>query len=132
MEISRRYLRKWTPAETRALQREFEILQWSIDEIAKIHGRTVNAIMLKLDKEGYADFNVLFSNYHDLNSPIPVTRKPPGFKEKEKEILKEAEDEAEDHMLAIGKRELDALTERVNLLEKKLAQMQNELIKSVF
>jgi hypothetical protein len=65
---------KWTVNETLSLQREFELLGMTIDEIALKHKRTPNAIMYKLDQEGFADYNVLYSNYHDLNSRIPAKR----------------------------------------------------------
>jgi len=66
---------KWTVNEILSLQREFELLGWSIDEIALKHKRTPNAIMYKLDQEGFADYNVLYSNYHDLNSRIQQFKK---------------------------------------------------------
>ena len=66
---------KWSVNEILALQREFELLNWDINAIAEKHQRTPNAIMFKLDDEGFADYNVLYSNYHSLNSPIPVERK---------------------------------------------------------
>jgi hypothetical protein len=65
---------KWTVNETLALQREFELLRWDIDQIATKHKRTPNAIMYKLDQEGFADYNVLYSNYHDLNNKLPTKR----------------------------------------------------------
>lgn len=64
---------KWTVNEILALQREFELLEWNIDQIAEKHDRTVNAIMYKLDEEGFADYNVLYSNYYGLNGEIPVS-----------------------------------------------------------
>ena len=36
----------------------------SIDDIALKHQRTPNAIMLKLDQEGIADYNLLYTSYH--------------------------------------------------------------------
>lgn len=66
---------KWTVNETLSLQREFELLGMTIDQIALKHQRTPNAIMYKLDQEGFADYNVLYSNYHDYNAKIPVSRK---------------------------------------------------------
>jgi hypothetical protein len=66
---------KWSVNEILSLQREFELLGWSIDEIAAKHKRSPDAIMHKLDYEGLADYNVLYSNYHDLNSTMPVYRK---------------------------------------------------------
>ena len=65
---------KWTVNEILSLQREFELLGWTIDQIALKHKRTPNAIMYKLYQEGFADYNVLYSNYHDLNSRIPVKK----------------------------------------------------------
>jgi hypothetical protein len=63
---------RWTVNECLQLQREFELLNLSIDEIADRHKRTPSAIMNKLDREGLADYNVLYSNYHDLNSQMPI------------------------------------------------------------
>lgn len=65
---------KWSINEILSLQREFELLGLSIDEIAQKHKRTPNAIMFKLDQEGFADYNVLYSNYENLNSQIPVEK----------------------------------------------------------
>ncbi len=65
---------KWSVNETLSLQREFELLRWEIDQIATKHKRTPNAIMYKLDQEGFADYNVLYSNYNDLNTKLPVKR----------------------------------------------------------
>jgi hypothetical protein len=59
---------KWSVNEILSLQREFELLNWSIDQIAEKHGRTPNAIMYKLDQEGFCDYNTLYSIYNDLNT----------------------------------------------------------------
>ena len=74
MSTRNRIGNKWTINEVLSLQREFELLGWDIDQIAEKHGRTANAIMYKLDQEGFADYNVLYSNYHDLNTNMPVNR----------------------------------------------------------
>ena len=63
---------KWSVNEILSLQREFELLGWDIEQIAAKHKRTPYAIMYKLDYEGLADYNVLYSNYHELNSTMPV------------------------------------------------------------
>ena len=65
---------KWSVNEILSLQREFELLGWNVDEIADKHERTPNAIMYKLDQEGFADYNVLYSNYHNLNSPMKLEK----------------------------------------------------------
>lgn len=64
----RRNGNRWTINECLQLQREFELLNLSVAEIADRHQRTPNAIMFKLDQEGFADYTVLYSNF---NNPIP-------------------------------------------------------------
>ncbi len=86
---------RWTVNECLQLQREFELLGLSVEEIALRHGRTPNAIMYKLDQEGFADYNVLYSNYHDLNSHIP-TQTTNKYVSDEDEDEEEDEDEQED------------------------------------
>ena len=51
---------KWTINECLQLQREYELLELSIDEIATNHKRTPDAIMYKLDHEGFANYNILY------------------------------------------------------------------------
>ena len=51
---------KWNVNECLRLQREFELLRLSVPEIAALHGRTIKAIMYKIDLEGFATFNDLF------------------------------------------------------------------------
>lgn len=63
---------RWTVNECIKLQREFELLELSIDEISERHQRTPNAIMFKLDQEGFSDYNTLYNNYHNLKSRIPI------------------------------------------------------------
>lgn len=84
---------KWSVNETLSLQREFELLEWDIDTIAQKHKRTPNAIMYKLDGEGLADYNVLYSNYYELNSSMPVTRKTSTLNN----LLSEDEDNESDY-----------------------------------
>jgi TATA-binding protein-associated factor Taf7 len=59
---------KWNVNEILSLQREIELLGLDIDQIATKHKRSPDAIMYKLDQEGFADYNILYSNYNDLNS----------------------------------------------------------------
>jgi hypothetical protein len=43
---------KWSINEMLALQREYELLEWSIQDIAVKHERTERAILCKLESEG--------------------------------------------------------------------------------
>ena len=54
--------KRWTVNECLQLQREFELLNLTINEIANKHQRTPNAIMFKLSHEGFADYNSTFYN----------------------------------------------------------------------
>ena len=51
---SRHYLR-WNVNEVLRLQREYELLEMSVADIAKMHDRSVNAIVCKLVFEGFVD-----------------------------------------------------------------------------
>jgi hypothetical protein len=72
MNTYSRFRNRWTVNECLQLQREFELLQMSIDDIALKHQRTPNAIMFKLDQEGFADYNELYSNYHGFSPALDM------------------------------------------------------------
>ncbi len=55
-----RHANKWTVNECLSLNREFELLKLTMPEIALRHGRTVNAIMFKIQAEGWASYNDLY------------------------------------------------------------------------
>jgi len=44
---------RWTINELLSLQREYELLEWSVQQIAEKHHRTVEAILFKLQAEGF-------------------------------------------------------------------------------
>lgn len=129
---------KWTVNEVLSLQREFELLGWDIDQIAEKHGRTANAIMHKLDQEGFADYNVLYSNYHNLNAKMSVSRT-------QKQVVLESslsddddtviDDEHDEDYVDDGEEEEDdddvddedPLTERVAKLESGLDEIKSML-----
>jgi hypothetical protein len=47
----KRHGKKWTHNEVLALQREYELLEWTVEEIAAKHGRTISSIIYKLYSE---------------------------------------------------------------------------------
>ena len=51
---------KWSVNECLRLEREYDLLQLSVPEMAKLHGRTINAIMFKLQSEGLDSYNNLY------------------------------------------------------------------------
>jgi phosphomevalonate kinase len=62
--------KKWSVNEILSLQREYELLQMNVDEIAKKHKRTSKAIMYKLHHEGFAKFDWLFHS-HPTSHIVP-------------------------------------------------------------
>jgi TATA-binding protein-associated factor Taf7 len=138
---AKRFGKPWTINESIRLQREFELLELSIDAIATRHQRTPNAIMFKLDQEGLSNYNLLYTNYYNLNSTTPTTNIPiqsqevevddddsSDYQEEEKEEEEEEEEEEED---------IDSLKMQVNRLEKQVSIltemfMKNSKNKSVF
>ena len=52
---NKRHGNTWTVNELISLQREYELLQMSIEDIASKHQRTVSAVLNRLDYEGFID-----------------------------------------------------------------------------
>ena len=44
---------RWTINEVLSLQREYELLEWNVTQIAEKHQRSVEAILFKLEAEGF-------------------------------------------------------------------------------
>lgn len=53
MHANTRHGNRWTVSELLSLQREYELLEWSIQQIAEKHQRSVNSILFKLEQEGF-------------------------------------------------------------------------------
>ena len=140
MEKCKRFRNRWTIKECLDLQREFELLKLSIDEIALRHKRTPNAIMLKLDEQNFADYNVLYSNYHNINSPLDVIRKHTYdefddnivnnfIDESEEQDDWNPEEELDEDIEEEQNNEFDSLNKRLGLLESHIATLTELLVK---
>ncbi len=53
MNTFKRRGNKWSVNELLQLQREYELLEWTVQEIADKHQRSVTAIMFRLEDEGF-------------------------------------------------------------------------------
>ena len=130
----KRFRNRWTINECLQLQREYELLKLSVNEIAVLHQRTPNAIMFKLNQEGFADYNILYSNYHNLNNKMThknvvdddsssnssnYSEKECVNEEEEEEVEVEVEEE-EDTNSDNNPQDNISLKEHVMCLEKKL------------
>jgi hypothetical protein len=61
---------KWNINECLALQREYELLEWTIQEIADKHERTVNAILYRLQYEGFIETWVDATGYQEYSKGL--------------------------------------------------------------
>jgi len=55
MSLTKRAYKKWNINELIRLQREYELLELSIQEISKLHERSEKAILCRLEQEGFID-----------------------------------------------------------------------------
>ena len=119
--ITARFGKRWTVNECLQLHREFELLQLSTNEIALRHKRTPNAIMFKLNQEGLADYNVLVSNYYDLNLHMSTNK-----------LETEAGNEEEDYYVeeADNEEEEDSVTDNLkyNKLQSHIIRLEKQVI----
>ena len=119
-----RFGKRWTINECLQLQREFELLQLSIKEIAKRHQRTPNAIMFKLEQEGFADYNVLYSNYNNLNSTMNDEKL-----EQDNDEDEDSEDEDEDDNSENDELDCESLQSHIVRLEKQVIALTEIVMK---
>jgi uncharacterized protein YlxW (UPF0749 family) len=126
MTSFKRFGNRWTINECLQLEREFDLLELSIDEMAQRHQRTPNAIMLKLDSEGHADYNVLYSNYHALNTQIVSQTK--AEEEEDEEEDEDYESDA-DTLVDDVEAENNSLKQQVLNLEKKVNELSDFIMK---
>jgi hypothetical protein len=103
MNSYKRIGNRWSVNELLSLQREYELLGWTIQEIAGKHERTVEAILYRLESEGFID------SWKDAR----------GF---DMETYKTT---IEDDISEVGISEVDKLTERVWGLETSVADIKD-------
>ena len=118
MNTYKRFGNRWTVNECLQLQREFELLQLSVDEISKIHQRTPSAIMFKLDQEGFADYNILYANYAKANYAKANQTNVVNYDESSDESEKDDESENDE-----SEEDTQRLKHRVMCLEKQITSL---------
>ena len=144
MTTYKRHGNRWTINEILSLQREYELLELTIQEIAYKHQRSIRAILCKLEVEGFIGswddargFNS--KEYQDICSgAIDEDESVAEFDdENDDDYADEAEDEDEqdDDTLSVDDKEsdVDKLTERVWNLEtsvKDIGSMVSKMFDS--
>jgi len=53
MQANKRHGYLWNVNEILSLQREYELLEWTVQQIAEKHQRSLNSILFKLEQEGF-------------------------------------------------------------------------------
>ena len=136
MTTYRRANAKWTINECLRLEREFDLLKLSIDEIATLHERSANGIMYKLDSEGLADYNVLAvcgTNYQLRDSDINnrhFNQEGEDEDEKDSDYEEELDGDNDDAASEVSDLEEDNeeydrlnIRQQINILSKQLANL---------
>ena len=114
---------KWTVNEILSLQREYELLEMSIQEIALKHSRSVDAILYKLDSEGFIDnWNDArgYTNYFNKNEHYVSDDE----KQDDDEDYQEQDDD-NDESESDDDDEIVNLTRRVGYVENTVNEIKN-------
>ena len=124
---------KWTVNEVLSLQREYELLEMSIQEIALKHSRSVEAILYKLDKENF------INNWHDARGYNVNFNKADDYEDsdedEEEDCLEEEQECDEDYDDNVSDNvsddesddddEIVNLTRRVGFIENTVNEIKN-------
>jgi len=71
MSTCKRYGKKWSTSEVLTLQREYELLNLSVQQIAEKHQRSVQSILYKLLAEGLTSSLYDATGYNiEVNAPV--------------------------------------------------------------
>ena len=133
---------KWTINEMLSLQREYEFLEMTIQQIAEKHQRSETSILYKLESEGLIDSwnsargfdsvnyqkNVSCINEDELDDEVIVG----GDDDDDEDYqFEENEDEYEDEDITDDESDVEKLTERVWSLETSVSEISS-MVKNIF
>jgi hypothetical protein len=123
---------KWTINELLSLQREYDLLEWTVQQIAEKHQRSVEAILYRLEDEGFiSSWNSARGyNQNDYQNAIE------GGDSLESNV--EEDEEYEESSICDDPNDIQVLTERVLTLENvifdvkdMMQQLMSEMKKNV-
>ena len=111
--INKRAGNKWTINETLQLQREYELLEWTIQQIAEKHQRSVHAILFKLENERFIDGwnNARGFNLIDYQAQCDVNE---DTNEEENEDTNEDTNEEENNVIQVTDINEDSMDDDIN------------------
>jgi hypothetical protein len=121
---------KWSVSECLRLEREYDLLKLPIQEIADLHGRSVSAIMFKLDKENIADYNELYTQYMPQEYQADESEESESEAEDEDDDAYQTEDNGEE---SDSDEEFDIynLKQQIHILSKQMKYLTEFVYKSL-
>ena len=140
---NRRQGNKWTINELISLQREYELLELTVQQIADKHQRSETAILYKLESEGLIDSwnsargfvsedyqNSVSSNKEQVNyDEAEDVEECCGGDDEEYQFVEEAESDDDD--ISEDESEVEKLTERVWSLETSVSEISS-MVKNIY
>jgi|694.fasta_scaffold91650_5 predicted transcriptional regulator len=139
---NRRQGNKWTINELISLQREYELLELTVKEIAEKHQRTETAILYKLESEGLIEsWNSArgFVSEDYQNSVNQEDNNDKENNEEDQEVGGDDDDEeyqfvedvSDDDDISDDESEVEKLTERVWSLETSVSEISS-MVKNIY
>ena len=115
----------WTINECLQLQREHELLGWTIDEIAIKHKRTPNAIMYKIVKEEFENSDLL-SSYLFCKNDIEEQEEQEEEQEKSNDSDSDKSSNKEDDLNELKNHVKRLENKMLTIIELLVSQTQNK------
>ena len=142
---NRRQGNKWTINELISLQREYELLELTVQEIAERHQRTETAILYKLESEGLIDSwntargfvsedyqnSVSSANKEQVEVEAEDVEECCGGDDDDEEYQFVDEAESDDDDISDDESEVEKLTERVWSLETSVGEISS-MVKNIY
>lgn len=107
--MHKRANRKWTINETLKLQREYELLDMDVNQIAVAHERSVDAIAHRLEHEGFIENRTDARGYKELDIILSCD-----------DTVSEVSDQVDDDVRTLNER-INGLIARVAVMEQTVA-----------
>ena len=140
MTIYRRSGFKWTVNELISLQREYELLEWTVHQIAEKHERSVEAILFRLEEEEFITSWNTARGYNQINyqNAIEGGDSLESNVEEDEQEEEEQDEEEEESSICEDSNDIHLLTERVLTFENvifdvkdMMQQLMSEMKKNV-
>ena len=144
VNVNKRQGNKWTVSELISLQREYELLELTVQQIAEKHQRSESSIMYKLDSEGLIDNwnDARGFNSDDFKKNVDFVNKEDDCDDniQDDEVVVEDDDEeynfveeneSDDDDISDDESDVEKLAERVWSLETSVSEISS-MVKNIY